>query len=579
MREISGVAASPGITIGPVYWFEQVDRVRLLEDDSTRASEPAAEWARFEGAIETARADLNSLQAEAEAVVGSKQAAIFHAQSLMLGDPDLQDAVNDAIYVRGLSAVSAVAEALQEYQEALLALNDAYLSARAADVQDLEKRLLRLLLGEPSGPRGEPPYLAVIFASDLTPSDTMLLDRQRVLGFCVAQGGATSHTAILARGLGVPAVVGLGDSLLAVDNDQVVIVDGVRGKLIVDPDACALDDYHARREAIEGVLVEARRQAHEPAVTRDGRHIAIGANVGSIEDAFVAREACAEGIGLLRTEFLFLERSVLPSEDDHYRAYCAVLDIFDSRPVTLRTLDIGGDKELACFTLPKESNPFLGCRAIRLALKHSEIFKPQIRAALKAGHNRNLRIMFPMIATLTEVRRAIGVVDECRAELQAEGQPCAAGVEIGIMVEIPAAAVMAEHLVREVDFLSIGTNDLAQYTLAADRTNPSVGHLCDAFHPAVLRLIRSVTEAAYAHGKPVALCGELAGEPLAIPILLGLGVDELSMNPLTIPLARHIIRSLTMAEAHALAASALDVETPEQVRSMVVARLPWIRTG
>ena len=575
MKTLHGMAASRGITIGPAFRFRPAD----LRFERHTAEDPAAEWARFQAALETAREQLADVYAKAEAESGAEQAAIFQAHALMLEDPDLLEAVRTAIGEQGINAESALSDAAEMYAQMLEALDDEYLSARAVDVRDVATRVLRILLGVAESPTAGLTAPSIILARDLTPSDTVMLDKSLVLGFCTAEGGATSHTAILARGLGLPAVVGTGPDVLEIPNGTTLVLDGSQGRLLVDPDEETVMGYRARQTATATHLAQARQLAHEPAVTRDGHRVEIVANIGNVEGAQAALEAGAEGVGLLRTEFLYLERDHLPDEEEQYRAYRAIVDPFGDLPVILRTLDIGGDKDLPYLDLPHEMNPFLGLRAIRLCLARPELFRPQLRAALRAGVGRNLKVMFPMVATVAEVRAARAVLEECRAELLAEGQPLAEEMEVGIMVEVPAAALMADHLAAEVDFLSIGTNDLSQYTLAADRTNAQVAPLATGFQPAVLRLVRDVIAAAHAQGKWVGLCGELAGEPLAIPILLGLGLDEFSMNPPAIPLAKQIIRALTLDEAREVAQAALDLRRPDAVRALVRERVPAANVG
>ena len=570
MRTLRGIAASRGIAIGPAFHFRRAD----LSFEHCTVEDPAAEWARFQAALETAREQLAGVYAKAEAEAGAEQAAIFQAHAMMLEDPELLETVRTAIEEQCVNAEAALSDAAEMYAQMLEALDDEYLSGRAADVRDVAARVLRILLGVAESPTASLTILSIILARDLTPSDTVLLDKSLVLGFCIAEGGATSHTAILARGLGLPAIVGIGSDVLDIPDSARLVLDGDDGTLLVEPDDGTVAAYRARQAVAVTVLAQARERAHEPAVTRDGYRVEIVANVGNVEGARAALESGAEGVGLLRTEFLYLERTHLPDEEEQYRAYRAIVDVFGDQPVILRTLDIGGDKDLPYLDLPHEMNPFLGLRAIRLCLARPELFKPQLRAALRAGAGRNLKMMFPMVATVAEVRAARAVLEECRAELLAEGQAVAEEIEVGIMVEIPAAALLANRLAAEVDFFSIGTNDLSQYTLAADRTNASVAPLADAFHPAVLRLVRDVIAAAHAQSKWVGLCGELAGEPLAIPILLGLGLDEFSMNPPAIPLAKQIIRALTLDEAQRVAQAALELDSPDAVRALVRERVP-----
>ena len=569
MQTITGIPASRGIALGPAFQFLRPHLVvtRYIVKD------PMAEWARFESALYVARQQLAAVQASVAGSHGAEEAAIFEAQAMMLDDPDLIEAVRLAIQQEGINAEAALHDAAESYAQALAALDDEYLQARAADVRDVANRVLRVLLNVAESPTAGLKAPSIILAADLAPSDTVMLDKSLVLGFCTAAGGATSHTAILARGLGLPAVVGAGTDMLALPDSAPLILDGEAGWLVVEPDAATTAAYQAKQAGADAAEAVARASAHEPAITRDGRRVEVVANIGNVAGAHAALAAGAEGVGLLRTEFLFLERTSLPSEEEQYRAYKAIGDAFGGLPVVLRTLDVGGDKELPYLNTPSEQNPFLGVRAIRLCLSRPELFKPQLRAALRAGAGNGLKLMFPMVATVGEVRQARAVLAECRAELQAQGLPVAERMEIGIMIEIPAAAVVADQLAKVVDFFSIGTNDLSQYTMAADRTNAGVASLANAFQPAVLRLIRQVIDAAHAAGKWVGLCGELAGEPLAIPILLGLGLDEFSMNAPAIPTAKQVIRTLRVDEARAIAAAVLELESAEEVRDMVRARM------
>jgi len=575
MRTLHGIAASRGIAIGPAFRFRKAD----LRFERTTVENPSAEWARFQAALATACEQMAQVCARAEVECSAEDAAIFQAHLLMLEDPELLEAVRTKIEEQCLNAESALSDAAEMYAQLLESLDDEYLSSRAADVRDIADRVLRILLGLADSPTSGLKVPSIILARDLSPSDTILLDKSLVLGFCTAEGGPTSHTAILARGFGLPAVVGLSPDFLEISDGDTVILDGDSGTLIADPDDTTTDTYRARQAAFATVLSQARERAGEPAITRDGHRVEVVANVGSVAEARAALEAGAEGIGLLRTEFLYLERTSLPDEEEQYQAYRAIADLFGGRPVILRTLDVGGDKDLPYLDLPHEANPFLGLRAIRLCLARPELFRPQLRAALRAGAGRNLKVMFPMVATIAEVRAARAMLQTCRAELLAEGQPVAERMEIGIMVEVPAAALMADRLADEVDFFSIGTNDLSQYTLAADRTNARVASLVSGFQPAVLRLVRDVIAAAHARGKWVGLCGELAGEPLALPILLGLGLDEFSISAPAIPLAKQIIRALTLDEARQVAQAALALEGPDQIQALVRERVPAADVG
>ncbi len=575
MKTLQGIAASRGIAIGPAFRFERVGLTVTCYD----TKDPLAEWARFESALLVARKQLEAVREQAIAAHGADQAAIFEAQAMMLDDPELMGTVRLAIHQDGINAEAALSNAAEAYAGMLASLADEYLAARAADVRDVTGRVLRILLGVDESPASNLKTPSIIVASDLAPSDTVMLDKSLVLGFATAAGGATSHTAILARDLGLPAVVGVGEQLASIDAGTLLAVDGDTGAVSIDPDAETVATYHQRQAGADALQAVARSHAHEPAVTLDGRRVEVVANIGNVEGADAALAGGAEGVGLLRTEFLFLERASLPTEEEQYEAYKAIADRFGHLPVVLRTLDVGGDKELPYLALPAEQNPFLGVRAIRLCLPHPELFKPQLRAALRAAVGNNLKIMFPMVATVSEVRQARAVVETCRAELLAAGQQVAGNVDIGIMIEIPAAAVIADQLARVVDFFSIGTNDLSQYTMAADRTNAHVASLASAFQPAVLRLIRDVIQAAHAQGKWVGLCGELAGEPLAIPILLGLGLDEFSMNAPAIPMAKQLLRSLSVKQAREIAEMAVTLEDADAVRNWVAAMVPQTLSG
>ncbi len=571
MKTLRGIAASRGIAIGPAFQFRQP----TLRVTQSLVQDPAAEWQRFRAALGTARQQLAAICAQAAA--GSEQAAIFQAHALMLEDPELLQAVQSAIEERHWNAEAALSTAAEMYIQVLGSLDDEYLRARAVDVRDIVTRLLRILLGTTEDCTSELRVPSIILARDLTPSDTVQLDRSLVLGFCTAEGGPTSHVAILACSMGLPAVVGVGADVLEIAAGAPTILNGNEGMLLVHPDPDLTATYVSQQAIAATRLAEARTRSHELAFTRDGRRVEVLANIGSEEEARAALEAGAEGVGLLRTEFLYMQRARLPDEEEQYRAYRAIVDAFGQQPVILRTLDIGGDKALPYVDLPHEMNPFLGQRGIRLCLKRPELLRPQLRAALRAGDGRNLKLMFPMVATVDEIRAARRLLEECRAELLAEGRPIARKEEVGIMVEIPAAALMADRLAAEVDFFSIGTNDLSQYTMAADRTNARVASLAAGLQPAVLRLVHDVVAAAHSHGKQAGLCGELAGDLAAIPVLLGLGLDELSMSPANIPLAKHIIRTLSLSQAQDLARAALEVDSPDDVLRLAEERVPDMR--
>ncbi len=572
MIELSGISASRGICIGPVFQFVR----QKLEIEAKKTINPSQELVRLNLAVETAKEQIDLIYKKALGEASKADAEIFQAHRMILEDPELLSETKKKIEQGGKSAESAMQETGKAFSDMMAAMQDEYFAARATDIMDVTNRVLRILLGVAESPSAGLKAPSVIIADDLTPSDTVMLDKSLVIGFCTARGSATSHTAILARGLGIPAVAGAGEDVLTQANGTTVILDGTHGKAMFAPGTALVAEYRRRLEAAQKLHEEALKYANDPAKTKDGKVIEVVSNIGNVEGAESAIENGAEGVGLLRTEFLYLEQSELPSEDVQYAAYKGILEVFGDKPVILRTLDVGGDKEIPYMGLEVEANSFLGQRALRLCLVRPDIFKPQLRAALRASVGHNLKIMFPMVATVSEVREARKILRECMAELKEEGTAYAEDIEIGIMVEIPSAALTADQLAKEVDFFSIGTNDLSQYTMAADRTNPKVSPLSNAFYPAVLRLVREVIKAAHKEGKWVGMCGELAGEPLALPILLGLDLDEYSMNPPMIPLAKQIIRNLDSEEMKKIAEGALALEDPAQIAAYIKEKIPFI---
>jgi len=487
---------------------------------------------------------------------------------MFLDDPTLLNVVENFLH-QGLNAEAAWMDSVTEAAETLNHLSDTTLAARAADLRDVGERVLKHLTGESTAASLTLTKASIVIARDLTPSQTASLDKSLVLAFCTAEGGPTAHTAILARALQIPAVVGLGEGILSASENEMLIVNGSAGQVTRQPAKTEILEAQKLKSNFEKVSRSALASASGPAITKDGRRVEVVANVGSVEDSRKALDFGAEGIGLLRTEFLYLQRDAAPTEDEQYEAYRTIFDVMQVRPVVVRTLDIGGDKMLPYLELPREENPFLGWRAIRICLERPDIFQPQLRALLRAAVGHDIRIMFPMIAALEEIRAAKAAVAEAREALQARGIAVAQKVQLGMMVEIPSAAVIADVFAREVDFFSIGTNDLTQYTMAAERTNKHVAHLSDAIHPAVLRLIKQVTDAAHGARRWAGICGELGGDADAIPILLGIGVDELSMTPALIPQAKVIIRTCDLPSARRLAEEALALDTAEAVRFKV----------
>jgi len=555
MRTLKGIAASAGITVGKAYVYRPVE----LAIERWRVEDSEAELARLQRALEESKEQLSEIHVKAEVEVGEDTARIFEAHLMFLDDPVLLEEVRGRIEKERVNAEAALSDAIEGYAAIFDAMEDEYMRARAADVRDVGQRVLRNLLGSGEEPLAELSSPVIVVARDLTPSDTAQMNKEMVQGFCTAMGGTTSHTAIMARILGIPAVVGLGDVALSINNGDTLIIDGGEGVVKVAPDEETLERYARLEREFKVRRDEAKVAAQLPARTRDGHRVEVVANIGDVDSARIALEYGAEGVGLLRTEFLYLDRTTMPSEEEQYKAYRAIAELMGQRPLVIRTLDIGGDKQLPYLDIGDELNPFLGWRAIRLCLERTDLFKAQLRAILRAGHGHNVKVMFPMIADVDELRRAKALLAEARAELEAADVPFASKVEEGIMVEVPAAAIAADVLAQEVDFFSIGTNDLIQYTMACDRTNEKVAYLYQPLHPAILRLIKRVIEAAHQAGKWVGMCGEMAGDAEAIPILLGLGLDEFSMNAVAIPEAKAIIRSLSLAEAEGIAAKALSL--------------------
>ncbi len=564
----TGIPASPGVAIGPAHVFV-LQPVAIPQDTVT---DPQAEWEHLQQAVRAAQEELQNLRAEAVRRVGEYEAAIFDAHILVLQDPTLQEKARSYIFDHHMNAAAAWARVMEETADAYRHLDDPYMQARAADVEDVKRRVLRILLGTQTEPTF-PDHPFILIAEDLTPSDTAQLDPARVLGICTALGGATSHSAILARALGIPAVVGVGPHILHVEEGEEMALDGNTGHVWIRPSAEVKARLEAKRE--EWLRQQRRIEAiaKRPGQTKDGRRVEIVANIIGIADAQAALRRGAEGVGLMRTEFLFVGRDTPPDEEEQWHVYHEVAELMGTRPLIIRTVDVGGDKPIPYLQVEKEPNPFLGWRGIRLCLDQPHILKTQFRAILRASPGHNVKIMLPMVADVEEVRAARRLFQEAQEELRAEGTPFNEQVELGIMVEIPAAALLAEKFAPLVDFFSVGTNDLSQYTMAADRTNARVAHLADGLHPAVLRLIRQAADAAHHAGIWIGVCGEIAGDPLAAPILVGLGVDELSMNPPAIPRVKEVLLSLTYEEAQTLAQAALTQETAQAVRRMVRERL------
>ncbi|AUI36010.1 phosphoenolpyruvate--protein phosphotransferase [[Bacillus] caldolyticus] len=564
-KTIHGIAASSGIAIAKAYRLETPH----LAAEKRTVADVEAEIARLEAAVAKAKEELEAIKQHALEKIGEDKAAIFAAHLLVLDDPELLNPIKEKIKTEQVNAEYALHETASFFISMFEGMNNEYMKERAADIRDVTKRVLAHLLGVTISNPSLISEEVVIIAEDLTPSDTAQLNRQYVKGFATDIGGRTSHSAIMARSLEIPAVVGTKAVTAEVKNGDMVIVDGLDGQVVVNPSPELLARYEEKRARYEEQKAEWAKLVDQPTVTADGVHVELAANIGTPDDVKGALANGAEGIGLYRTEFLYMGRSELPTEDEQFAAYKTVLEQMNGKPVVVRTLDIGGDKELPYLHLPKEMNPFLGFRAIRLCLEMQDMFRTQLRALLRASVHGNLKIMFPMIATLDEFRQAKAILLEEKEALLRQGVPVADDIEVGMMVEIPAAAVMADQFAREVDFFSIGTNDLIQYTMAADRMNERVSYLYQPYNPAILRLISYVIDAAHREGKWVGMCGEMAGDPIAIPILLALGLDEFSMSATSILPARAQLKRLSKEDAVCVKETVLSLGTAEEVVSFV----------
>lgn len=562
---LRGLPASEGVCRGRLFVLAP-PRPLSIEPRPISEAEFAAEIQRFEEALLATRQQLLDIQQRVSAGVGANDARIFDAQLLVLEDPFLHDEVLKQMRRDRVCIEYAFHDFAQRYFTTLSSVEDKYLSERAMDLRDVAERVLHNLLGQelPAdlSHLHEP---CIVVAYDLTPSRTATLDRRYVLGFATELGSLTSHTAILARSLRIPAVTGLNQAVRQVRTGQFALLDGYEGLLIVEPTEQTLFTYgqlERRQLALRGRLEQLR---DEPAITLDAEPIVLSANIESPAELPEVRQFGAEGVGLFRTEYLFLNRPTPPSEEEQYAAYREVAEKLAPAPVIIRTLDLGGDKLPELARDLDERNPFLGWRAIRICLQQPELFKPQLRAILRASAHGNVKLMYPMISSLDELLQANALLEECRQELRAAGQPFNPDLEVGAMIEIPSAAVMAASLAKHTRFFSIGTNDLVQYTLAVDRLNPRIAQLFEPTHPAIIRLIHRTVEAAHAHGGWVGVCGEMAGEPVLAPLLIGLGADELSAAPARVPAVKFIIRRLKRAEAAELAGWALHCETGREI--------------
>jgi phosphotransferase system enzyme I (PtsI) len=563
MIQLKGIAAAGGISIGPAYVLGKEEFVVVRE---------AINWADiptqiqlFEEALIQTRREIIELQKRISSDMGQEEAQIFDAHLLVLEDRMLIEEVISRLKKEQLNVAYIFSEVLKKYIGVFLKIEDEYLKERAADINDVGKRILRNLLGREKKGLGDVGAKAIIVAHDISPSDTAAMYTKNVAAFVTDIGGKTSHTAIMAKSLEIPAVVGLEGITSKVNSGDILIVDGSMGIVIIDPDEEALKNYRQKLEKLKGIADKFLLVKDLSAVTTDGRTILINANIEFPDEVPSAKLHGGQGIGLYRTEFFYMNRKDSPSEEEHYQAYKYVAQEMNPHSVVIRTLDIGGDKFLSQFNIPHEMQPFLGWRAIRFCLARPDIFKLQLRAILRASVHGNLKLMYPMISGVEELRQANQLLGEAKEELRQNGLEFNDKIEVGVMVEVPSAAMTADILAREADFFSIGTNDLIQYSLAVDRSNEKVAYLYDPAHPAILRLVKSIIDAAHQSEIKVAMCGEMAGEPSLALILLGLGLDEFSLPPQVIPELKYVIRAVGFKAAQEIAVQALKLSTGKEV--------------
>lgn len=563
---IKGIAASDGVAIAKAYLLVEPD---LTFDKNEKVTDVEGKVAKFNNAIEASKVELTKIRNNAEVQLGADKAAIFDAHLLVLDDPELIQPIQDKIKNENANAASALTDVTTQFVTIFESMDNEYMKERAADIRDVSKRVLSHILGVELPNPSMIDESVVIVGNDLTPSDTAQLNKEFVQGFATNIGGRTSHSAIMSRSLEIPAIVGTKSITQEVKQGDMIIVDGLNGDVIVNPTEDELIAYQDKRERYFADKKELQKLRDADTVTVDGVHAELAANIGTPNDLPGVIENGAQGIGLYRTEFLYMGRDQMPTEEEQFEAYKEVLEAMDGKRVVVRTLDIGGDKELSYLNLPEEMNPFLGYRAIRLCLAQQDIFRPQLRALLRASVYGKLNIMFPMVATINEFREAKAILLEEKENLKNEGHDISDDIELGIMVEIPATAALADVFAKEVDFFSIGTNDLIQYTLAADRMSERVSYLYQPYNPSILRLVKQVIEASHKEGKWTGMCGEMAGDETAIPLLLGLGLDEFSMSATSILKARRQINGLSKNEMTELANRAVDCATQEEVIELV----------
>ena len=568
---ITGIPASPGIVFGKALVLKEEKIV--LDTQKISEDQVEAEVARFYAGREAAVEQLNSIHQRALKSLGEEKAAIFEGHLMILEDEELEEEIIDYLRSNKVNASVAASKIIDQQVEMLSEIDDEYLKERAGDIRDIGNRLIKNILGMHIVDLGDITEESILVAYDLTPSETAQLNLEKVLGFITDIGGRTSHTSIMARSLELPAIVGTNNVTARVNTGDYLILDAVNNRVYVNPTQAEIDELKTLEAKLAEEKAELAKLKDLPAVTLDDHKVEVVANIGTIRDCEGAHRNGAEGVGLYRTEFLFMDRDQLPSEEEQFIAYKEVVEAMEGRLVVLRTMDIGGDKELPYLNLPKEMNPFLGWRAIRIALDRREILRAQLRAVLRASAFGKLAVMFPMIISVEEIRELKSVLETLKAELRAEGKAFDENIQVGVMVETPSAAVNAKFLAKEVDFFSIGTNDLTQYTLAVDRGNELISHLYNPMSPSVLGLIKQVIDASHAEGKWTGMCGELAGDERATLLLLGMGLDEFSMSAISVPRIKKLIRHVNYQEVKALADEALQKPTATEIEQLIQAFL------
>jgi phosphotransferase system enzyme I (PtsI) len=562
---LKGIAASDGVAVAKAYLLVQPD----LSFETVTVADTSAEEARLDAALAASQDELSVIREKAVESLGEEAAAVFDAHLMVLADPEMTGQIKETIRAKQVNAEAALTEVTNMFIAIFESMDDnPYMQERAADIRDVTKRVLANLLGKKLPNPATIDEESIIVAHDLTPSDTAQLNKKFVKAFVTDIGGRTSHSAIMARTLEIAAVLGTNNITELVKDGDILAVSGITGEVVINPTEEQIAEFKAAGEAYAKQKAEWAQLKDAPTVTADGKHFELAANIGTPKDVEGVNDNGAEAVGLYRTEFLYMDSQDFPTEEDQYEAYKAVLEGMNGKPVVVRTMDIGGDKELPYFDLPKEMNPFLGYRALRISISETgnQMFRTQLRALLRASVHGKLRIMFPMVALLTEFRTAKGILEEEKAKLVAEGVAVADDIEVGIMIEIPAAAMLADQFAKEVDFFSIGTNDLIQYTMAADRMNEQVSYLYQPYNPSILRLINNVIKAAHAEGKWAGMCGEMAGDQTAVPLLVGMGLDEFSMSATSILRTRSLMKKLDTAKMEEYANRALtECSTMEEV--------------